>query len=51
VNAHPIRCEERLIELFLDGASDEADSAFAALVERHRPAVMSVCHRSERSGD
>jgi RNA polymerase sigma factor (sigma-70 family) len=45
VNAPTIRDDEHLIELFLDGAPDEADSAFAALVARHGPAVMGVCRR------
>jgi RNA polymerase sigma factor (sigma-70 family) len=37
--------DEQLIDLFLLGAPDEAESAFEALVMRHRPAVMSVCRR------
>jgi RNA polymerase sigma factor (sigma-70 family) len=37
--------DEQLIELFLDGASDEARSAFEALVKRYHPAVMRVCRR------
>src|SRR6516164_9599731 len=37
--------DEQLIERFLVGAPGEADSAFEALVTRHRPAVMSVCRR------
>jgi RNA polymerase sigma factor (sigma-70 family) len=41
----PIRDDEQLIELFLVGAPDEAESAFEALVTRHRPAVMRVCRR------
>jgi RNA polymerase sigma factor (sigma-70 family) len=45
VNAPTIHDDEQLIELFLDEAPDEADAAFAALVTRHRPAVMSVCRR------
>jgi RNA polymerase sigma factor (sigma-70 family) len=45
VYAPPIRDDEQLIELYLDGAPDEADSAFEALVTRHEPAVMRVCRR------
>ena len=45
MNATPIRDDEQLIELFLVGAPDEAESAFEALVTRHRPAVMTVCRR------
>jgi RNA polymerase sigma factor (sigma-70 family) len=45
MNDPPIRDDERLIELFLAGASDEAESAFDALVTRYRPAVMTVCQR------
>ena len=45
MNHSPIRDDERLIELFLAGASDDAESAFDALVTRYRPAVMTVCHR------
>lgn len=37
--------DEQLIERFLVGAPGEADSAFEALVTRHRPAVMGVCRR------
>jgi RNA polymerase sigma factor (sigma-70 family) len=32
-----------LIELFLDGAPDEANSSFEALVTRYEPAVTRVC--------
>ena len=45
MNATPIRDDEQLIELFLVGAPDEAESAFETLVTRHRPAVMTVCRR------
>ena len=45
MNDPPIRDDERLIELFLAGASDEAEAAFDALVTRYRPAVMTVCQR------
>jgi RNA polymerase sigma factor (sigma-70 family) len=45
MNATPIRDDEQLMELFLVGAPDEAESAFEALVTRHRPAVMTVCRR------
>jgi RNA polymerase sigma factor (sigma-70 family) len=45
MNALPIRDDEQLIGLFLAGASDDAESAFEALVRRHRPAVMTVCRR------
>jgi RNA polymerase sigma factor (sigma-70 family) len=45
MNARPIRDDEQLIGLFLFGAPDEAESAFEALVTRHRPAVMTVCGR------
>jgi RNA polymerase sigma factor (sigma-70 family) len=37
--------DAQLIERFLVGSVREADVAFAALVMRHRPAVMSLCHR------
>jgi RNA polymerase sigma factor (sigma-70 family) len=37
--------DEQLIERFLTGSAREADRAFAALVMRHRPAVMSLCRR------
>jgi RNA polymerase sigma factor (sigma-70 family) len=37
--------DEQLIELFLIGTPDETESAFEALMTRHRPAVMSVCRR------
>jgi RNA polymerase sigma factor (sigma-70 family) len=39
------RDDEQLIERFLLGARDEAELAFAAIVERHRPAVMGFCRR------
>jgi RNA polymerase sigma factor (sigma-70 family) len=45
MNDPPIRDDERLIELFLAGASDDAESAFDALVMRYRPAVTTVCQR------
>jgi RNA polymerase sigma factor (sigma-70 family) len=45
MNDPPIRDDERLIELFLAGASHDAESAFEVLVARHRPAVMTVCQR------
>jgi RNA polymerase sigma factor (sigma-70 family) len=51
MNATPIRDDEQLIELFLVGAPDEAESAFQALVKRHRPAVMRVCRRVLRTED
>ena len=47
----PIRDDEQLIELFLVGAPDEAESAFEALVTRHRSAVMTVCRRVLRIED
>jgi RNA polymerase sigma factor (sigma-70 family) len=37
--------DEQLIDLYLVGAPEEAESAFEALVLRHRPAVMSVSRR------
>jgi RNA polymerase sigma-70 factor (ECF subfamily) len=40
-----VQHDEQLIERFLVGAPGEADSAFEALVTRHRPTVMSVCRR------
>ena len=40
-----VQQDEQLIERFLVGAPREADSAFEALVKRHRPTVMSVCLR------
>jgi RNA polymerase sigma factor (sigma-70 family) len=45
MNGSPIRDDEQLIELFLAGASHDAESAFETLVTRHRPAVMTVCQR------
>jgi RNA polymerase sigma factor (sigma-70 family) len=45
MNHSPIRDDERLIELFLAGASADAESAFDALMTRYRPAVMTVCQR------
>jgi RNA polymerase sigma factor (sigma-70 family) len=45
MNATPIRDDEQLIELFLVGAPDEAESAFETLVTRHRPAVLTACRR------
>ena len=41
----PMRDDEQLIELFLAGASDDAESAFETLVTRHWPAVITVCRR------
>jgi RNA polymerase sigma factor (sigma-70 family) len=51
MNATPIRDDEQLIEWFLVGARDEAESAFETLVTRHRPAVMNVCRRVLRTED
>jgi RNA polymerase sigma factor (sigma-70 family) len=51
MNATPIRDDEQLIELFLVGAPDQAESAFETLVKRHRPAVMRVCRRVLRTED
>jgi RNA polymerase sigma factor (sigma-70 family) len=51
MNASPIRDDEQLIEWFLVGARDEAESAFETLVTRHRPAVMNVCRRVLRIED
>jgi RNA polymerase sigma factor (sigma-70 family) len=51
MNATPIRDDEQLIEWFLVGARDEAESAFETLVTRHRPAVMNVCRRVLRIED
>jgi RNA polymerase sigma factor (sigma-70 family) len=51
MNATQIRDDEQLIELFLVGAPDQAESAFEALVKRHRPAVMRVCRRVLRTED
>ena len=45
MDATLIRDDEQLIELFLAGAPDEAQSAFETLVTRHRPAVMTICRR------
>jgi RNA polymerase sigma factor (sigma-70 family) len=45
MHAIPIHDDEQLIELFLVGAPDEAESAFEALVARYRPAVMRICRR------
>jgi RNA polymerase sigma factor (sigma-70 family) len=43
MNAMSYRDDEQLIELFLCGESAAADSAFEALVTRHRRAVLTVC--------
>ena len=51
MNATPIRDDEQLIEWFLFGAPDEAESAFETLVRRHRPAVMTVCRQVLRIED
>ncbi len=51
MNATPIRDDQQLIELFLVGAPDEAESAFEALVTRHLPLVMTVCRRVLPSED
>jgi RNA polymerase sigma factor (sigma-70 family) len=40
-----IRDDEQLIELFLVGAPDQAESAFEEIVARHRQAVMTACRR------
>lgn len=40
-----VQHDEQLIERFLAGTPGEADSAFEALVTRHRPSVMSACRR------
>jgi RNA polymerase sigma factor (sigma-70 family) len=45
MNDPSIRDDEQLIELFLAGASHDAESAFETIVTRHRPAVMAVCQR------
>jgi RNA polymerase sigma-70 factor (ECF subfamily) len=37
--------DEDLVNFFLDGAPDEAESAFEALIMRHKPAVMNICRR------
>jgi RNA polymerase sigma factor (sigma-70 family) len=43
--ALPSQDDDQLIELFLVGAEDAAESAFEALVARYRPMVMNVCRR------
>jgi RNA polymerase sigma factor (sigma-70 family) len=45
MNVAAIPEDEQLIERFLAGAPRDADSAFEALVIRHSPAIMGVCHR------
>jgi RNA polymerase sigma factor (sigma-70 family) len=37
--------DDQLIELFLAGEPDEAESAFKVLMERHGPSVMKVCRQ------
>jgi RNA polymerase sigma factor (sigma-70 family) len=37
--------DSRLIEIFLSRTTPEAEDAFAALVHRHGPTVLSVCRR------
>jgi RNA polymerase sigma factor (sigma-70 family) len=39
------RSDAQLLELFLARNGDDAESAFAALVERHGPTVLGVCRR------
>jgi RNA polymerase sigma factor (sigma-70 family) len=45
VTAYTIRNDEQLIELFLEGARDEADWSFKALVTRHEPVILRICRR------
>jgi RNA polymerase sigma factor (sigma-70 family) len=45
MNVADIPQDEQLIERFLAGAPRDADSAFEALVIRHRPAILGVCRR------
>ena len=40
-----IRLDEQLIEQFLNGARDEAETAFEVLVKRHGPMVLGVCRQ------
>jgi RNA polymerase sigma factor (sigma-70 family) len=37
--------DDRLLEIFLAGAADEAESAFTLLVERHGPTVLGACRQ------
>jgi RNA polymerase sigma factor (sigma-70 family) len=45
MNRDRIRTDEQLIEQFLAGVRDEAESAFEVLVRRHGPMVMGVCRQ------
>jgi len=42
---HPIQHDDELIERFLTGESDDKETAFEALVNRHGPMVLGVCRR------
>ena len=37
--------DAQLLDLFVTGEGDAAEDAFAALVDRHGPMVLGVCHR------
>ncbi len=39
----PFQYDEQLIEQFLTGHKEDAESAFEALVKRHGPLVRGVC--------
>lgn len=39
----PIRSDEQLIDQFLTGQKEDAESAFETLVKRHGPMVLGVC--------
>ena len=41
--------DAQLLELFLTRSGDDAEDAFAALVDRHGPMVLGVCRRMLRS--
>jgi hypothetical protein len=43
MNSDLTPADEQLIEIFLAGAADEAESAFGLLVKRYGPMVMGAC--------
>ncbi len=39
----PIRSDEQLIDTFLTGVKEDAETAFETLVKRHGPMVLGIC--------
>ena len=39
----PIRSDEQLIDTFLTGVKEDAETAFETLVKRHGPMVLRIC--------